>query len=310
MNDHLVESIVAHAANGIRPYDEAVACNLCGSKDVVPFCPANGRGLVQCLNCGLVYVHKRPPERELYSLYEEGYFSNDISATVGYVDYINDEPLIRHTFHRRLRELERYVKPGRVLDVGCAAGFFLDVARERGWESHGLDVSGFAVRYARERFGLDVFHGSLTEAGYPEAFFDLVTMWDVIEHVPDPMSYLRESARILRRGGVLALATPDVESIPARLTGRRWVGYKLSEEHLYYFSRTTMRRMLEKAGFEVLHTSYVGKYVTVDFFLERLSLYSPLLARLGKGFSRLIGIDNIDVYVNPYDILCVIARRI
>jgi 2-polyprenyl-3-methyl-5-hydroxy-6-metoxy-1,4-benzoquinol methylase len=286
-----------------------VKCNLCGSTNRQPFCPENGRGLVKCDECGLVYVGVQPDSAELYALYGETYFHNDDSGTVGYANYIKDEANIRMTFAGRLNRLERFVKPGRLLDVGCATGFFLSVAAQHGWKVQGLDVSAFAVQYARDSFGFDVQHGSLTELTFPEKCYDLITMWDVIEHVPDPFAYIHQAAKLLSSGGVIALATPDVESLPAAFTGKRWVGYKLSEEHIYYFSARTLKRMLDEAGFDVVDVRHVGKYVTMRLFLDRLGIYSPLLAKLGAVVERLFKLSERSMYVNPFDIIAITAKK-
>ncbi|MBZ0291342.1 MAG: class I SAM-dependent methyltransferase [Anaerolineae bacterium] len=286
-----------------------VPCNLCGSDAREPFCPENGLGLVQCQQCGLVYVSPRPDAKELYALYGETYFHNNESGVVGYSNYIKDEGNIRKTSNRRLTLLERFIQPGRLLDVGCAVGFFIDEAHKRGWQVEGLDVSSFAVEYARDHFGVDAQNGSLTELDYEPGAYDMVTMWDVIEHVPDPKAYIERAAQLLRPGGIVALATPDVDSLPARLTGKRWVGYKLSEEHIYYFSIKTLSQMLEAAGFEVVDVRHVGKYVTLRLFLDRLGMYAPWLAKLLELGERAFKLSEWALYINPFDIVAITARK-
>jgi 2-polyprenyl-3-methyl-5-hydroxy-6-metoxy-1,4-benzoquinol methylase len=286
-----------------------VPCNLCGSSARQPYCPENGLGLVECQQCGLVYVSPRPDSNELYALYGETYFHNNESGVVGYTDYIADEGNIRQTANRRLKHVERFAKVGKLLDVGCATGFFLDEARQRGWQVQGLDVSSFAVEYARAHFNLDVEHGSLTELGFPTNTYDLVSLWDVIEHVPDPTAYVRRAAELLRKGGVVVLATPDVDSLPARLAGKRWVGYKLSEEHIYYFSVKTLTKMLNEAGFDVVNVRHVGKYVTLRLFIDRLGMYFPWLAKLLTRAERTFKLSEWALYVNPFDIVAVTAKK-
>lgn len=286
-----------------------IPCNLCGSENNQPFCPENGLGLVACSQCGLVFVSPRPDPNELYALYGETYFHNDESGTVGYTNYLKDEANIRKTFAGRLKHLEKFIKSGKLPDVGCAAGFFLSEADKRGWNVQGLDVSSFAVKYATDRFGFDVQQGSFTDLDYPKGIYDVVTMWDVIEHVPDPKAYIQQAASLLRSGGAFALATPDVNSLPARLTGKRWVGYKLSEEHVYYFSASTLSRMLDEAGFDVLNVRHVGKYVTLRLFLDRLGMYSPLLAKLLVVAEKAFKLSEWSLYVNPFDIVAITAQK-
>jgi 2-polyprenyl-3-methyl-5-hydroxy-6-metoxy-1,4-benzoquinol methylase len=286
-----------------------VPCNLCDSSEHVPFRPENERGLVQCQKCGLVYVSPRPDPNELYALYGESYFCNNDSGTVGYTDYLNDEANIRKTFTRRLRRLERFVQPGRLLDVGCATGFFLTQAQARGWQVEGLDVSHFAIGYIQDRFGFNVQRGSLLELDYRLNSYDLITLWDVIEHVPDPKGYVQRVTALLKTGGVFVLATPDIDSFPARMTGKRWVGYKLSEEHVYYFAPRTLQRLLNEAGMDVIDSYHVGKYVTFNLFMNRLSIYSPLLARIGGWVERRFRLSEWSLYVNPFDIISLTARK-
>lgn len=305
MVEKLTQSSPRIAEDVVR---KAVPCNLCGSQRTRPFCPQNGRGLVQCLECGLVYVGEQPEPDELYSLYGETYFQNDESGEVGYTNYIADERNIRQTSARRLAHAEHFVEPGKLLDVGCAMGFFIDTAHQRGWQVAGLDISGFATDYVRERFGHEAYHGSLLEVDLAETY-DMITMWDVIEHVPNPTAYVQRVAELLRSGGLFVLATPDVGSFPARLTGKRWIGYKLSDEHVYYFSVKTLTRMLDEAGFDVVHVRHVGKYVTLSLFLDRLGFYLPFIARPLQWLERRFKLSERSFYVNPFDIVAITARK-
>ncbi len=286
-----------------------VTCNLCDHDQVQPYCPQNGRGLVQCNNCGLVFVGERPNNDELYALYGETYFNNDESGEVGYSNYIADEDNIRLTAQGRLRHISRFIEPGRMIDVGCAMGFFIDEAHRMGWQVEGLDVSGFAVDYVQNRFGHSAYHGSLMDLDLPAGEYDLVTMFDVIEHVPDPKGYMQTVSDLLRPGGVYELATPDIGSVPARLTGKRWIGYKLSEEHVYYFSVATLRRMLDEAGFDVLHVRHIGKHVTLRLFLDRFGFYLPWMAKPLEVLEQVFRLSERSFYVNPMDIVAITARK-
>ncbi len=290
-----------------------VPCNLCGSDDRQPFKPENGKGLVQCQNCGLVYVSPRPDADELYALYGETYFQNNDSGTVGYQNYIADEDNIRRTFNRRLDLLHEHIQPGnnrKLLDIGCAAGFFMDEAAKRGWSVEGLDVSSFAVDYVQSRFGHDAYNESVLDADHLEPnSYSLISMWDVIEHVPDPKAHVERIGELLHSGGYFALITPDVGSTVAQLTGKRWIGYKLSEEHVYYFSKQTLTRMLNEAGFDVVDAHHEGKVVSMSLFLDRLGFYAPWLAKPLQVLERTFNISEMSTYINPYDMIWMVARK-
>jgi SAM-dependent methyltransferase len=153
---------------------------------------------------------------------------------------------------RILRELEANTLPGRLLDVGCATGDFLVAAQERGWAAQGVELSGHAAGVARRR-RVDVRVGTLRNARFPDAAFDVVTMLDVIEHLNDPMAELRETRRVLRPGGIICVETPNWDSIYRRVLGRRWAALQ-PRLHLLYFDRTTLREALSRAGFQVVRS--------------------------------------------------------
>ncbi|MGE5594724.1 MAG: class I SAM-dependent methyltransferase [Hyphomicrobiales bacterium] len=285
-------------------------CVLCGNSAYRPIGSARLEHLWRCAYCDLVSVRDMPRLEDLHAVYGEAYFRNARSEETGYEDYEQDRYCIVKTARRRLDTIERYRRPpGRLLDVGCALGFFADTARKRGWDAEGIDISEHAVSYARTELGLPARQGVLRDAGYEPASFDVITMWDVIEHVTDPVAELRLVHGILRDEGLLVISTPDVGSPVARLTGSRWMGYKLALEHLYYFDRKTIRLALEKAGFEVLDIRPIGKDVSLEFFSKRLRLYAPPAASaLGWTLDR-AGLGRASIYANPQDILQVIARK-
>jgi SAM-dependent methyltransferase len=234
----------------------------------------------------MLYVNPRPEEKETRELYQtESYFQNENILLYGYHDYIREEPLLRELFQRRIKKLEA-LKPekGRLLDVGCAAGFFLDVARSHGWMTRGVELSAFASRYARERFGLNVFTGTLVEAKFPDASFDAVVMDDVIEHVPEPIAMLQEVNRVLGADGILTLNTPNAGGLLRKIMRRRWFHFK--EDHLFYFSHETIERTLESAGFRVLAIKPSGKVVTFEYLIGRMNHYSRHAARFLERVTR------------------------
>lgn len=285
-----------------------VPCHLCAGRGHSLLFADPPFRVVRCAGCGLVYVTPRYEEEALREIYSsEDYWKSDAARVRGYTDYLRDEPLYLRTYRRRCRLLARHLeRPGRALDVGCAAGYFLSVLAARGWEVCGVEVSPFVARFARERYGLpDIRVGSLEEAGFAGASFDLVTFWDVLEHLVDPRRTLQVARALIRPEGVLVLETQNVRSLFARLLGRRWHHFK-QPEHLYHFDRDTIARLLLESGFDVVENRpfFGGKYVSLGFLAERSARLSGVLGRLLTPLARMRGA----VYVNPFDEMVVVAR--
>lgn len=297
---------------------EQVACDFCGSARSAPvfhrsrsFARHAPFVIVECADCGLRYVSPRLRAEALAELYSESYFRSDDSGRIGYDDYLASRPLLIPTFRDRMALLRRLLgRPGgRLLDVGCASGFGLEAAAEAGFEPLGIELSPFAGAAARAR-GLAVREGEFLPcaADLPDAHFACVTMWDYLEHVRSPNAEIARAARLLEPGGVFAIATPDVGSIPARLFRARWMGIK-PDEHLYYFRRRDLRRALARAGLEVAYEGWAGKHVSLDLFARRLGFYFPILGRAVSAPLRALGLEGRAVYVNPFDILLIVARK-
>ena len=285
-------------------------CIVCHSRETLPYPPKYVEGkLWRCQHCGLRFVHPQPSATELAALYDESYFRSPDSGQRGYGDYEGDRSNIERSFRRRWERLQPLCPgSGRLLDVGCAYGFFLNVAAEAGWEVHGLDISSHAVEFARRTYGDRVHRGSFLEAELPEGRFDLITMWDYLEHSLDPKADLVKAHRLLTDDGVLALTTSDATSLPAKVMRHRWMGFKL-EEHLCFFSRDTMRRLLADVGFQTKGIRYDGKFITLDMFLQRLGAYVPLLSHLVEPLMRRKIVPSLSFYANPRDIIMVVAQK-
>ncbi|MFW6162086.1 MAG: class I SAM-dependent methyltransferase, partial [Planctomycetota bacterium] len=222
-------------------------CNLCGADDPEPL--YEGLSIVRCRRCGLVYATPQPGDAALASLYADAYFTE--RSHPGEPAYVENRAGLERFFDDRLRRLERFVPPGRLLEVGSNLGYLLNAAGRRGWQAVGLELSEFAVRYAREHFAVDIRGQALEDAGFEQAAFDAVVMRDVLEHVRDPRATLAETHRVLRAGGVLALSAPNFASLDARLGGPAW-RHLHPEQHLYHFAPDTLGRLLRESGYEVV----------------------------------------------------------
>lgn len=234
-----------------------VTCNYCGTDDADlvnqgPDLLLNRPGdfrLMRCRHCGLIYQNPRLTLEELPSYYPEEYqpYRQDIDA--------QDSALQRFDaqfgLNRRCRQLIRHhPQPAQLLDVGCATGLFLNTMRQYDWQVTGVELSPYASEYARRTFGLEVITGTLESAQLPNNAFDVVTLWDVLEHVVDPKITLKEISRILKPGGLLALSLPNPTAFEASLFGASWVGWD-RPRHLHLFTPAILKNYLQDAGFQL-----------------------------------------------------------
>jgi len=236
--------------------------------------------MVRCTACGLFYV--RP--RLKWALILEGYR--------GAVDetFVSQAPFRERTFERCLDGIEAIARPPgpRVLDVGAAGGSFLAVARKRGYEPVGCEPSAWMCGFAKEHYGLSLHPGTIFDLPAEAANMDLVTLFDVIEHTPDPKAVLERARGLLKAGGVLALSYPDYGSLAARLMGKRWVF--LLTVHLYYFTRTSIADLLRRCGFEVVGFKPHLQTLELGYVAQRAAPYLGPLGPLATGTVRALGL--------------------
>ena len=226
-------------------------CNLCASDERQPKFEVDGYHIVNCKSCGLCYVAESISAEDLVHYYGEAYYTG--KQQKAYADYFGFREARKSHFKSLMPTIRRYVAKDQVraLDVGCAAGFFLEVAQEEGWQAQGIEMSPYMSEYARESLGLDVLTGTLEEVSLPESAFNLITMWDVIEHLIDPLNTLKQACSLLAPGGLIAISTGDIGGATARIYNRRWA-LLAPPGHLFYFSRRTLFAMLRQAHFEPL----------------------------------------------------------
>lgn len=214
------------------------------------------------------FLHPQPSDEELREIYRCDYY---LSLGITGADADAPKAMKQHTFRRQFESLGWQGEPGKILDVGCATGLFLEVAAGLGWQPYGVELSRFAAQKAQERFGDRISHGTLAQARYPEAFFDAVTLFDLLEHVREPGPFLGEVHRVLRPGGRLLLVMPDAASPSARLMGAHWPHY--NAEHLHYFSPATVTRLLAACGFTVQRVEKAAKYLTLNYIFNQIRRY-------------------------------------
>lgn len=249
---------------------EFIKCNLCGSSDTKEYYTLPDyllqrfeiqTTLVKCQQCGLVYQNPRFTPDEMLDHYPAEYdsYNSDNKRTVKKSWLLSRA--IDYGVRKRCQFVIQYKKSGDLLDVGCATGIFLNGMQQYpGWEVQGVEISSYAAEVATSQYGLNVFRGTLEQARYPDQSFDVVTLWDVLEHLHDPVASLGEIHRILKHQGLLVLRVPNLDSLDAHFFGRCWAGLD-APRHLYVFSRHTLIKTLDLAGFASKKIStYYGSY--------------------------------------------------
>ena len=282
--------------------DTPAECLVCGSME--PAAPLY-RGIVRCGACGHVSADMRLTDEELFALYNEQFFTG-----AAYSDYTADERLLRKNFRLRFRELENFLDPQRhkrLFEIGSAYGFFLDEVRDKFGAVQGIDVTDGGVAYAREQLGLNVVQGNFLTYQYGAQKFDVVCLWDTIEHLRSPDRYLEKIAAHTDAGALLAITTGDIQSINARLRKGQWRMIH-PPIHLHYFAPQTLTRLLERHGFNVVYNRYCGFYRSFGNVVYNVLVLRHQRPWLFRQLER-IGLANWGFYLNLYDIMYVIARR-
>jgi len=316
-----------------------VACPLCASKDHKEIFSTTDRlvlsdtmvyRLVKCLNCSLRFVNPRPRDEDIQKLYTDDYF----------VPKIDSKRLLtsqEHINRAKAACFDGLSRTGRILDVGCQKGEFLEFLKRKGWETYGVDLNSRAPNL----FGLPIYYGSLKQAGYPGNFFNVITFWAVLEHIPDITTQIEEAYRILKPGGCLILLTTNYYSIATGL-----LKFDDIPRHLILFTKKTLNILLSKQGFTVEKAycsdsiSKASSYGLLQYLMARLTFrdtesfyheyfrtqFEPKrttrsrlqqIRRIGwpktilVAMDRLLGVvlDRISILLNLYGIIIVKARK-
>lgn len=240
--------------------------------------------VVKCNKCGLMYVNPRLKADAIVQGYSDAEDEKYVSQAEGRLS----------TFKHGLKLVDKYhPQKGKILDVGCAAGFFLKVAKDAGWDTYGVEPSKWSVDWGNKKYGLKMVSGTLKGAKFNEDFFDVVTFWDVLEHVPDPKSDLLETNRIMKDGGLLVVNFPNIGSKLAKLAGKKW--WFLLSVHLFYFTPQTIKELLKRCGFETIKIQRHWQTLALGYLVFRVKPYSKILYSVLNTMVNLFGIKDLPI---------------
>lgn len=285
---------------------EEMCCNYCESKnhtllfelpDLLLGDFSRNFSYVRCNDCGLIFQNPRMNMDELSNYYPDNY---DSYQQVNRKDSTLLGTILRYGLKKRKRFVYKYCKSGRLLDIGCSTGDFLDEISDSGkrteWELFGVDNNEYATNLAKKKTYLSIHNSTLEEANFPDQYFDVVTLWDVLEHLYDPSGTLLEVNRILKPGGILIIRVPNYNSLDRIFFKSNWAGWD-SPRHLYVFNKNIIKAFMKKTGFSVTNlNTNIGSYTTfllsLRFFLTRRrklnSSQSLILRVLYSPFFRIV----------------------
>ena len=231
-------------------------CMICGGT----FHPDKIDGLIQCDTCRFTTTNLDLSQDELKKLYSADYYHGE-----EYADYLADKEIIQKNFQKRIKRLGKFLKDMQdktLFEVGCAYGFFLEKAKVYFRETEGIDISEDATKDAREVLHQNAHTGDFATFT-TDTKFDVLCMWDTIEHLESPDLYLEKANAILKKDGYICITTGDIGSLNAKIRGRKWRQIH-PPTHLHYFSRDTLTKLLERKGFKVEDISYPGNIISVN----------------------------------------------
>ncbi|MEN9407856.1 MAG: hypothetical protein RLZZ455_1072 [Candidatus Parcubacteria bacterium] len=253
--------------------------------------------IVRCKNCSVVYVN---PVESISSL------------LTGYKDVVDHEYLETESYRKQLlkehlSKIDELSKKGILLDIGCFAGYFLQIAREDGWLPFGIEPSRWAVKYAKKN-GARILGSSLYNTKLASNTYDAVTLWDVIEHLDTPHTALKIIHRSLKKDGIIALGTPNIDSLFSRILGEKCPF--LIRMHLILYSPKTLRLLLEKNGFEVMSCGSYGRIFPLSYLLDRIQTTNKIFRYFRKQIQSISFLASFPIRINLGDSFIMIAKKI
>ena len=286
-----------------------MTCYLCHAP-VTVFLKKNGYTILRCSSCGLARTQLNEDYQQFVRRhYGRGYFTGDPRYSA-YVNYKDDKSLISRNMSKLLAKITKYKPKGRLLDIGCALGFFVELALQRGYDAYGLDASNYAVHEARKLVGpARIQEGTIDTVHYKEKSFDVITMLDIFEHLADPRRDLKRVRSWLKDDGILVIATGDTGSVLAKVLARRWTFY-IPPQHLFFFNKANLTRLFGEERFTPRIWFRIGKWVSLRYVLHLArTTGESTLAKKIYPLANKTRFGKIPLYLPVRDNMVVIAEK-
>lgn len=283
---------------------ETVVCNLCNQSDFeeiyrIPDYAYHRHDFfstfVKCKHCGLVYQNPRPTPNKIMSYYPSSYTPHNFYRSADNHGKIYNM-LFQYGLRKRCDLVFRYKESGKLLDVGCATGEFLNaVSHSKRWHVKGVEIDEKAAEIARQKYQLNVVAGTIFSNEITKDSYDVITFWEVIEHLHNPAEVLHKAFTLTNPGGILIVRLPNFASFDKSIFGKYWAGFD-APRHLYIFSPTTIKKMIEKAGYKILEINcrsggYTSFLISINYWLKGICLNDTarhlVLSLLGHPITRI-----------------------
>lgn len=252
--------------------------------------------LVRCNSCSLVYTNPMEDSKWILQIYK------NIVDT----EYLDTEVFRKKLSQKHLNLLKTFKKTGNILDIGCFAGFFLELAKKNGWHVYGIEPSVWAAKIAKKK-GVKIIGADFQRISKKTLKFDIITLWDVIEHLPNPHSFMNFIRKFLKEDGIIALGTPNIESFAAKILKEKYP--HLIRMHVCLYSPKTIEILLKQYGFSIIHYSTYGRIYPVSYFFERIKTGFPVLNILRRLVYLHKSIAEFSLHLNFHDEFVVIAKK-
>jgi 2-polyprenyl-3-methyl-5-hydroxy-6-metoxy-1,4-benzoquinol methylase len=283
----------------------SLRCKICEHQRVHLYCHKQTATYYACKDCGVIFQFPRPSEEAMIDYVNAEYQNGN------YGEYVTAQDMKFEHFRWRMERMRPYLKGGRLLDVGCSCGYFLQVAASEGYDVEGLEFSPSAIVAANPVIRPRIRQKSVDDLvrGDPGRY-DVVTAFDLIEHLDQPKDFLKTVCRLLSSEGRLALSTPNARHFLRFLMGSRWPMLQ-PMQHLTIFSQKALHRALEETGFEIILSESTHKIVSFTYLLNQIRELNPVLSNTLQSVGRLIPQTTMDKYrhVNIGELLVIAKKR-
>lgn len=297
-------------------------CHICGQSNYVSRYSFESCDIVRCQNCGFMWLNPQPSEEDVKLVYDSTYFennnflNNNRELLYGYVDYILERVNKQVQYQNIIRKVRGLILTDgqsnsrqRWMDIGCGLGYLLDSAYDFDFDVFGTELNPFAITELRRRYNFEVDSRPLTDSAYDDQRYDVISMTDVIEHLHDPRHMIRRMHELTNPNGIIIITTMDSDSFTSVLLGKRLEDFRRTREHLYFFSRPTIHRLLEEEGFEINAIHSIGHTFELGFLTDRMKLISRPIGILAHQIVKRFGLQHVQLYIDPHTKMIIYARR-